>query len=84
MGWLFDDPTAAAKDYFARTGIFPIMHTIAMRREVYEANRWIAQSLTKAFMAAQKITYASLRETAALKAMLSALNRQLRAGAKHR
>ena len=50
------------------------MHTVAIRREVYEANRWIAQSLTKAFMAAQKITYASLRETAALKAMLPWLN----------
>jgi 4,5-dihydroxyphthalate decarboxylase len=37
---------------------------------VYEANRWIAQSLTKAFIEAQRRTYDDLYETAALKAML--------------
>lgn len=46
------------------------MLTVVIRREVYEANRWIAQSLTKAFMEAQRKTYADLYETAALKAML--------------
>jgi len=71
---LFPDYQAVELAYYRQTRIFPIMHTVAIRREVYEANRWIAQSLTKAFMAAQKITYASLRETAALKAMLPWLN----------
>ena len=28
--------------------MFPMMHTVAIRREVYEANRWIAQSMMKA------------------------------------
>ena len=28
IGWLFPDPTAAAKDYYKRTGIFPIMHLV--------------------------------------------------------
>ena len=46
------------------------MHAIAIRREVYEANRWIAMSLYKAFCASQKETYADLYVTAALKAML--------------
>jgi 4,5-dihydroxyphthalate decarboxylase len=46
------------------------MHAIAIRREVYEANRWIAQSLFKAFCEAQRRTYHDLQETAALKAML--------------
>ena len=32
VGWLFPDPVAAAKDYFKRTGIFPIMHLVGVRR----------------------------------------------------
>jgi 4,5-dihydroxyphthalate decarboxylase len=67
---LFDDFAAVERAYFRRTGIFPIMHVVAIRREVYERDRWIAQSLQKAFAAAQRETYAALAETAALKAML--------------
>lgn len=67
---LFEDFVEIERAYFRKTGIFPIMHTIAIRREVYEANRWIAQSLFKAFCEAQRRTYHDLQETAALKAML--------------
>jgi 4,5-dihydroxyphthalate decarboxylase len=67
---LFEDFVEVERAYFRKTGIFPIMHTIAIRREVYEANRWIAQSLFKAFCEAQRRTYHDLQETAALKAML--------------
>ncbi len=71
---LFENYPEVEKAYFRETGIFPIMHVVVMRREVYEANRWIAQSLTKAFIEAQRLTYQDLRETAALKAMLPWLN----------
>jgi 4,5-dihydroxyphthalate decarboxylase len=67
---LFEDYVETERAYFRTTGIFPIMHTVAIRREVYEANRWIAQSLFKAFCEAQRRTYHDLQETAALKAML--------------
>ena len=43
---------------------------IAIRRSVYEANRWIAQSLLKAFEAAQALTYANLAVTSAMTTML--------------
>ena len=67
---LFEDYPEVERRYYRETGIFPIMHTVVMRREVYEANRWIAQSLTKAFIEAQRHTYEDLKDTAALKAML--------------
>ena len=67
---LFEDFAPVEREYFRRTGIFPIMHTVVIRRDVYERNRWIARSLYKAFCAAQQATYADLAETAALKTML--------------
>ena len=67
---LFENYVDVERAYYRETGIFPIMHTVVIRREVYEANRWIAQSLTKAFIEAQRRTYDDLYETAALKAML--------------
>ena len=66
---LFPDPVAAEKDYFARTGIFPIMHVVAIRREVYEANRWIAQSLLKAFSRARDLAYEAFLDASALRFM---------------
>ena len=67
---LFPDFVTVEKDYFRRTGLFPIMHVIAIRRSVYEANRWIAQSLFKAFEQAQAITYDNLAVTSAMTTML--------------
>jgi 4,5-dihydroxyphthalate decarboxylase len=67
---LFPDFVGVEKAYYRRTGIFPIMHVIAIRRDVYEANRWIARSLFKAFIAAQRITYDNLAVTSAMTSML--------------
>ena len=76
---LFPDHVEVERAYYRRTRIFPIMHTVVMRRDVYMANRWIAQSLYKAFVQAQRKTYADLSETAALKAMLPWLNAHVEA-----
>jgi len=67
---LFPDYSSVEREYFRRTGIFPPMHIIAIRRDIYERNRWIAQSLMKAFIAAQREVYTDLRETGALMHML--------------
>lgn len=74
---LFEDYPDVERRYFRETGIFPIMHTVAIRREVYEQNRWVAQSLTKAFVESQRRCYEDLQETAALKAMLPWLTAHL-------
>jgi len=71
---LFPDYVEVEKRYYRDTGLFPIMHTVAIRREVYEANRWVAQALFKAFQESQARTYEDLRETAALKGMLPWFN----------
>lgn len=67
---LFDNYVDIEKAYFQRTRIFPIMHTIVLRRDVYAANRWIARSLYKAFAAAKAQVYENLYTTSALTTML--------------
>ncbi len=41
------------EQYYKDTGIFPIMHVIAMRGDTFRANRWIAMNLLKAFTEAK-------------------------------
>jgi 4,5-dihydroxyphthalate decarboxylase len=67
---LFEDYRTVEREYYRKTKIFPPMHIIAIRRDVYERNRWVAQSLFKAFVAAQAEVYGELRETGALMHML--------------
>jgi 4,5-dihydroxyphthalate decarboxylase len=50
---MFEDYRTVELAYWKKTGIFPIMHVVTMRREAYEANRWIAMNLLKAFTEAK-------------------------------
>lgn len=67
---LFPNFVEVEKEYFRSTGIFPIMHVVALRRDVYEAHPWIARSLYKAFNESLRIAADSLRQNSALKVML--------------
>lgn len=51
---LFTDFRAVEEDYWKKTGIFPIMHTIALRRDVVDANPWIGLNLFRAFEEAKR------------------------------
>lgn len=64
---LYPDYRAAERDYFKKTGIFPIMHAVGIRRDIYESNRWLAASLYKAFLKAKRLADAEFIETTALK-----------------
>jgi 4,5-dihydroxyphthalate decarboxylase len=67
---LFGDYAEVERAYYLKTRIFPIMHTVVIRRDIYRGHPWVAQSLYKAFVESQRLVYEDFQETAALKAML--------------
>jgi 4,5-dihydroxyphthalate decarboxylase len=67
---LFADPRAVEEQYAAETGVFPIMHVVVVRRDVYTARPWIARSLYAAFEEAKAATQERMIETAAPSSML--------------
>jgi 4,5-dihydroxyphthalate decarboxylase len=67
---LFENYVDVERDYYRRTKIFPIMHTVVIRRDVYGANPWIARSLYKAFAEAKRRASRNLDTSHALATML--------------
>jgi 4,5-dihydroxyphthalate decarboxylase len=47
--------------YYRKTGIFPIMHAVALKRSVYKENPWVAQSLYKALLASKNVALKNLQ-----------------------
>jgi len=69
MRRLFPNFREVEADYYRRTGIFPIMHVLAIRREVYEANPWLALNLVQAFETAKHQAYERLHEVSGIYAL---------------
>jgi 4,5-dihydroxyphthalate decarboxylase len=67
---LFPDPIAAELAYFEKTGIFPPMHVVALKRPLAENHPGLARGVFEAFAAAQRIARARLFDSAALGVML--------------
>jgi 4,5-dihydroxyphthalate decarboxylase len=57
---LFQDFRSVEADYYARTRIFPIMHTVVLRRELLDKHPWLARSLYDALCEAKQRTLAGL------------------------
>ena len=70
IGWLFPNPVAAATDYYKRTGVFPIMHLVGVRRALAEQHPWLPGAVFKAFQAAKKAAIDQLSDTSATKVTL--------------
>ncbi len=54
VGRLFPDYPAVERAYYKRTGIFPIMHTVVIRRDLLEQNPWLAKAIYESFCDAKK------------------------------
>jgi len=79
VAWLFDDPTAEAKDYFARTGVFPIMHVVGIRKTLAEAHPWLPGAVFKAFNQSKAHALEQLSDTSATKVTMPFVEEMLKA-----
>src|SRR5215469_8698278 len=54
---LFPNYAEVEKDYYRRTKIYPIMHTVVIRNDVYQRDPWVALSMYKALCRAKEYAY---------------------------
>jgi len=66
VGLLFPDPREAEADYYQKSGIFPIMHTVVIRNKILEQNPWAAVSLLQAIQRAKEVCYERMRDPRSL------------------
>lgn len=59
---LFDDFMDVETDYYKKTGIFPIMHAVAVRRDVLDKHPWVARNLFTAFEEAKRRSIERVQE----------------------
>lgn len=79
VGWLFEDPTATAKDYYKRTQVFPIMHVVGVRKTLAEQHPWLPGAVFKAFSQSKAAALEALSDTSATKVTLPFVEEQLKA-----
>jgi 4,5-dihydroxyphthalate decarboxylase len=60
---LLKSPKEAERAWFQRSGLFPIMHTVVVRRELLRSNEWLADELLASFADAKWRAWERLRET---------------------
>jgi len=67
---LFPNYKEVEQDYYRRTRIFPIMHTVVLREDVHREHPWAAKSIYKAFVQARDLAVEGLYDTDALRVAL--------------
>ncbi len=74
---LFPNYREREREYYKKTGIFPIMHTLVIREALYAEHRWIAESLYKAFVEAKAWCLTQMRFSSTLRYTLPWLHSDL-------
>ncbi len=59
---LFPNPKEAEIDYYKKSGIYPIMHTVVIKHEILEKNPWVAVSLLQAFQRSKEVCYERMKD----------------------
>src|SRR5690606_5969620 len=75
---LFPNVQEVEADYYRATRVFPVMRVLAIKRELYETNRWIARSLYDAFEESRQRTMRDIDETASLRSRVAWLAAEVR------
>lgn len=57
VGRLFADPRSVEQSWYKKTGVFPIMHAVAIRRSLLEKEPWLAQAVFDAYSEAKQEDY---------------------------
>lgn len=78
VGRLFADHRVAEEAYYKKTKLFPIMHVLAVRKDVLEENKWIASSLFTAFQKAKDLAVHELESSALYSVTLPWINDDVR------
>jgi 4,5-dihydroxyphthalate decarboxylase len=59
---LFSDVRATEQDYYERTGIFPIMHAVAIRNDLVEQHPWLTRAVFDAYSKSKTMAYSNMRQ----------------------
>jgi 4,5-dihydroxyphthalate decarboxylase len=78
VDWLWPDVASVAADWYKRTGLFPIMHMLGVRRSLVDAHPWLPFALLKAFEQSKQIAMKRLSDTSATKVTLPFVEESLR------
>ncbi len=79
VGRLFPEYRAAEQAYYAKTGLHPIMHLVAVRESLAERHPWLCASLYKAFREAKRLAIADLEKIGSLALSLPWVGAELEA-----
>ncbi len=79
IGRLFPDTRAAEIAYYKKTGLFPVMHLIGIKKTLLAAHPWLATSLYKAFLEAKELAMIDLTDVNALMVTLPFLEAETKA-----
>ena len=63
VGRLFPDPRSAERAYFAKTGVFPIMHAVAIKNSTAEKHPWLAEAVFNAYAKAKARSFRKMFQT---------------------